>query len=168
MRISFPRTVVAALGAAALVTATLSGCSDDKDNSATASSSTTTSAAATSAAGQADAATTKAITDAFVTFFNASTPVDQRVASVEKGQDFAAVLQGAAANPQAQGTTATVSAVKLVDATHANVTYTLLMGGNPVLPDQTGQAVKEGSAWKVAAATFCALLSLQGGASPAC
>ncbi|WP_433520432.1 hypothetical protein ACQPZ2_23555 [Nocardia pseudovaccinii] len=165
MRDSLLRAAVACCGSAVIAAAVLTGCSDD--SSAVASTSAASSSAATAAA-SVDSATTKAVTDAYVTFFNGGAPADQRIAVVEKGQVFAPVLQAQAGNPQAQGTSATVSAVKPVDATHADVTYTLLMGGNPVLPDQTGQAVKDGAQWKVAATTFCALLALQGGQSPAC
>ena len=101
-------------------------------------------------------------------FFDAKQPADKRAAAVEKGDVFAPVLAAQANNPQAQGTSATVSKVATVDAGHADVTYTLLMGGNPVLPDQSGQAVQENGQWKVAASTFCALLKLQGGTAPAC
>lgn len=141
------------------VAVVLVGCSGD--NSGTAPTSTT-------AVVRDDPATIGAITEAYVTLFNASAPVEQRMAAVEKGADFASVLRAQAANPQAQSTTATVSAVEIVDATHANVTYTLLMGGAPALPDQNGQAVKDGDRWKVAAMTFCALATLQGGEVPAC
>ena len=46
----------------------------------------------------------------------------------------------------------------------------LLLNGTPALPDQTGQAVKVDGTWRVATATFCALLSIQGkgDAIPAC
>ncbi|NKY42688.1 hypothetical protein HGB45_04710 [Nocardia cerradoensis] len=160
-------------GIAVIAAATVTGCSDDKSDNA--SSTTTTAAAATTSAAApaagssaADPATTKAVTDAYVLFFDAKQPADKRAAAVEKGDVFAPVLAAQAGNPQAQGTSATVSKVTTVDADHADVTYTLLMGGNPVLPDQAGQAVQENGQWKVAATTFCALLKLQGGTAPAC
>ncbi|WP_433621210.1 hypothetical protein [Nocardia sp. CA-120079] len=166
MRDSFLRTAAACCGLAVLAAAALTGCSDN--DSSTAATTSAASSNATAAVAQADSATTKAVTDAYVTFFNGAAPADQRIAAVEKGQDFGPVLQAQSGNPQAQGTSATVSAVKLLDAAHADVTYTLLMGGNPVLPDQVGQAVKDGAQWKVAATTFCSLLALQGGQSTAC
>ncbi|NKY25242.1 hypothetical protein [Nocardia gamkensis] len=167
MRDSILRKAVACCGLAVVAAAALSGCGDDDESTGTASS--TSVAAATSAApAQADAATTKAITDVYTGFFSPSTPPDQKAALVQKGDVFLPILQAQAANPQSQGTSVTVSAVKLVDANNADVTYTLLMGGNPVLPNQTGQAVKDGGQWKVATATFCALMTLQGGTSPAC
>ncbi|WP_019927848.1 hypothetical protein [Nocardia sp. BMG111209] len=176
MRAPIIRHTMTAIACLAVATAALSGCSDDKSSS----SSTTSSAAATSAAAgssasasagtAADPATTKAITDAFTGFFLGTAPAPQRAALVEKGDQFAPVLAAQAGNPQSQGTSASVSAVTLKDPTHADVKYTLLIGGSPVLPDQTGQAIKDGDSWKVAATTFCALLALQGGgaAVPAC
>ncbi len=149
----------------------VAGCSSSSNSS----TSTTTTAAASSAAAtsasagtKADAATTKAITDVYTAFFDGKTPAAQKATLVEKGDVFAPVLQAQASNPQAQGTSATVSSVTLTDPTHAAVTYTILMGGNPVLPNQNGQAVQDGGQWKVASATFCQLMTLQGGKSPAC
>ncbi|MEV4241713.1 MULTISPECIES: hypothetical protein [Nocardia] len=160
------RTIATWCGIAAITVATATACgSTDKTSGTT----TTTAAAASmsSTAAQADSATTNAVTHAFVAFFDTKTPVDQRVALVENGTTFAPVLTAQADNPATQ-TTATVSAVQAGDAAHATVTYTLLMGGNPVLPDQSGQAVQENGQWKVAATTFCALVELQGGPVPGC
>ncbi|WP_216909535.1 hypothetical protein [Nocardia noduli] len=171
MRISFPRTAAVCSGLALVAAVALTGCSSDDESTSSTSTSASAGSAASSAAaapGAADAETTKAITDAYTVFFNAAAPVDQRIASVEKGDIFAPVLQAQAADPAKGGTTATVSAVKTVDATNAKVTYTLLMGGNPVLPNQGGEAVKIDGKWKVGASTFCALMALQGGTSAAC
>lgn len=174
MRNKMIRGAAGLCGIAVIAAATVTGCSDDKSDNAASSTTTTAAAATTSAAAPAagspaaDPATTKAVTDAYVLFFDAKQPADKRAAAVEKGDVFAPVLAAQAGNPQAQGTSATVSKVTTVDADHADVTYTLLMGGNPVLPDQAGQAVQENGQWKVAATTFCALLKLQGGTAPAC
>lgn len=173
MRNTLIRGAVGLCGIAVLAVAALTGCSDDSSDNSTATTSATAAAttaaeASGSSAAAADPETTKAVTDAFVLFFDAKTPADQRSAAVEKGDVFGPVLAAQANNPQAQGTSATVSKVATVDPTHAEVTYTLLMNGNPVLPDQAGQAVQENGQWKVAASTFCSLLKLQGGTSPAC
>ncbi|MEU6558198.1 hypothetical protein [Nocardia nova] len=172
MRNKMIRSAAGLCGIAVIAVAAITGCSDDKsDNTATTSATAAaTSAAATSgaAAAAADPATTKAVTDAFVQFFDAKQPADQRAAVVEKGDVFGPVLAAQASNPQAQGTSATVSKVSTVDATHADVTYSLLINGAPALPDQAGQAVQDNGRWKVSASTFCALLKLQGGTAPAC
>ncbi|MDR7166353.1 hypothetical protein J2W56_000071 [Nocardia kruczakiae] len=172
MRNKMIRGAAGLCGIAVIAAATVTGCSDDKSDdtatTTTAAAATTSAAAPAAGSSAADPATTKAVTDAYVLFFDAEQPADKRAAAVEKGDVFAPVLAAQAGNPQAQGTSATVSKVTTVDAGHADVTYTLLMGGNPVLPDQAGQAVQENGQWKVAATTFCALLKLQGGTAPAC
>ncbi|MFD4459148.1 hypothetical protein [Nocardia sp. NPDC058480] len=163
MRTSLFRT--AALCCGLVVATALSGCGSDDETAAPA---TTSAAATVAAAGAADAATTQAVTKAYTTFFNGKAPTNDRVALVEGGESFRSIFDGQAQNPQAQGTSVTVSAVKLTGATTADVTYSLLMGGNPVLPDQTGQAVKDGQDWKVAKATFCALQAIQGQTPATC
>lgn len=52
----------------------------------------------------------------------------------------------------------------------ATVSWTLLMNGAPVLPDQSGEALLEDGQWKVSAVTFCTLLAIQGDGStvPGC
>ncbi|MET9214159.1 MULTISPECIES: hypothetical protein [unclassified Nocardia] len=162
MRTSLFRTTAACCG---LVLATaLTGCGSDDEADAAPSAAATSSAAPATA----DAATTQAITQAYTTFFDGSKPATERAALVQSGDAFLAILQAQAQNPQSSGTSVTVSTVKVTGADTADVGYTLLMGGNPVLPDQTGQAVKQGESWKVAATTFCALLAIQGGTSTAC
>ncbi|MGW4477688.1 hypothetical protein [Rhodococcus triatomae] len=169
MRVS---KALAACGFVAVLAAGLTGCGDDSDDSSAAETSTTASAAAatTEAAAELDAAAQQQITDAYVTFFNGTTPVDVRVGLVENGDTFRPALEGMAADPRASATTVTVAAVEGVDDTTADVTYTLLMGGNPVMPDQSGQAVEQDGTWKVASATFCALLAVSGGGNlpPGC
>ncbi|MFI5720390.1 hypothetical protein [Nocardia sp. NPDC051750] len=162
------RRTTSLFGLIALTAAAVIGCGDSDENAAAA----TSAPAATSSAAPAAASpeTKKEITNAFVTFFDGKADPATRAGLVEKGDEFAPFLQGMAADPRAQGTSVTVSAVEVVDDKTADVTYTLLLGGNPVLPDQSGQAIKEGDTWKVASMTFCALLAVQGTgeAIPAC
>lgn len=166
MRTSLLRTTAACCSLAVVAVSVLVGCGSDDDQDA---ASNTTARATTSAASPTvDAAATQAITQAYTTFFDGSVPPDKRAALVESGDIFLPILQAQSQNPQSSGTTVTVAAVKSTGANSADVSYTLLMGGNPVLPDQTGQAVNQNGTWKVAAATFCALLAIQGGTSTAC
>ncbi|WP_067657645.1 hypothetical protein [Nocardia harenae] len=167
MRESLFRKATACLGLAVVASAVLVGCGSD-DESDTAASSTEAAATTTAAAPTADAATTQAITQAYTVFFDATQPAEKRAALVESGDAFLPILQGQASNPQGQGTSVALGAIELVDANNADVGYSLLINGAPVLPDQTGQAVKDGGTWKVASATFCALIAIQGGTSPAC
>ncbi len=110
----------------------------------------------------------KAAGDAFVAFFSGSTPGDQKVMLVQNGQEFADVINAQAASPLAQGTTATVTKVDLDAPGHATVVYTVSANGQPVLADQMGEAVNVDGQWKVAQATFCDLLTLQGNPPPVC
>ncbi|MGN2639952.1 hypothetical protein ACTD5D_28055 [Nocardia takedensis] len=165
MRTSLLRSAAVACCGLAVVATVLTGCGSDDES--TAATSTKAAAATSAAPATADAATAQAITKAYTTFFDGSLPAEQRAAVVQNSDAFLPVLKAQAAAGNS-GTTVTVAGVKTTGANSADVSYTLLMGGNPVLPDQTGQAVSEGGAWKVAAATFCALLAIQGGTSPAC
>ncbi|GAB07039.1 hypothetical protein GII30_05040 [Gordonia amarae] len=162
--------------AAAVVIGVVAGCGDDDDSSDASSSATTsavaesTAATSSAAASAADPAVTKEITDAYTTFFNGKTPAADRTALIENPDGFSQVLVGMASDTRAQGTGVTVKGVTLTDDTNADVSYDLLLNGTPVMPDQTGQAIKVDGKWKVASSTFCALLSIQGtGAQiPAC
>ncbi|WP_433632044.1 hypothetical protein [Nocardia sp. CA-120079] len=166
----FVRRVLATAGAMAVVSATVIGCSSSNDDSASATTTATSAASAQATSVQADSndPAVKEITDAFVAFFDGKTPADTKAVLVENGSTFAPVLAAQASSPMAAGSTATVSNVKLDDSTHASVTYTVLINGNPALPNQAGKAISVDGKWKVAAATYCGLLKLQGGAPASC
>ncbi|MFW0785623.1 hypothetical protein AAFP35_13995 [Gordonia sp. CPCC 206044] len=172
MRRTFTARALGICAGAVMIVGIAAGCSDDSSDSdsAATSSAAMTSATASAEAAAADPATTKEITDAYVVFFNGQTPPAERAALIEKGQEFTPVLQGLTQNPQSMQTTVAVKNVKVTDPEHADVTYDLLMKGNPVMPDQTGQAVKVNDTWVVSADTFCALMAVQGdgGQIPAC
>lgn len=127
----------------------------------TASSPKTTS----SAAGNDQAATQ--ITQDWSRFFDSRTPADQKAALLQNGDQFAPYIQQMAQSPLAQGVTAQVSKVQVQGQTAA-VTYSVLAGGQPVLKDQTGQAVLQNGTWKVGTGSFCSLLALQGSVPPQC
>lgn len=172
-----PRTALLGVGVV-LIATVIAGCSSSNTttNQTTAPAVATTSAPAhatgsaapASGAPEADAATTAAVTDAFVKFFDSTTPPDQKIALVENGQAFAPTINAQAGSPMAQGTTATVSHVALTAPDRAAVTYTILLNGSPALQDQAGWAVKADETWKVSQETFCALLTLQGNPPPVC
>ncbi|WAC54133.1 hypothetical protein [Gordonia sp. SL306] len=169
MRRTFTARALAMCAGAVMIVGVAAGCSDS-DSSDSSSSATSSMASTSMAAAAADPATTKEITDAYVVFFNGQTPPAERAALIENGDAFLPVLQGLTQNPQSMQTTVAVKDVKVTDADHADVTYDLLMQANPVMPGQTGQAIKEEGKWKVSADTFCALMAVQGdgGQIPAC
>ncbi|HEU5266548.1 MAG TPA: hypothetical protein VFU35_07595 [Jatrophihabitans sp.] len=109
-----------------------------------------------------------AIKAAYAKFFASSTPTQVSLGLLQNGPAFKAALDKQAASSLAQHAGARVSKVTLVSPNLADVVYTVTMNGSPVLPDQPGYAVRQGGTWKVAAKTFCALLTLQGGAPAAC
>jgi hypothetical protein len=177
-------------GCTALLTAlTLAGCSSSGGSSsppssaapassaaassAPASSPAVSSSAAVSAPAQsggatADGSTTTAVRTAYVTFFNSKTALATSQTFLQHGAVFKAALATQAKSPAAKGLSATVSKVVLQSPDLANVTFTLLGSGKPLLPDTPGYAVKEDGSWKVAAGTFCALLTLESAAPKAC
>jgi hypothetical protein len=95
-------------------------------------------------------------------FFDGATPADRKIELLQNGEQFADVIEARAESPLSQSTTAKVSAVTVTSDTEATVTYSILMGGQAVLPDQTGMAVLENGLWKVGAESFQALLALEG------
>ncbi|TSD47510.1 hypothetical protein FFI94_016090 [Rhodococcus sp. KBS0724] len=149
-----------------IITTFATGCSSSDDSSSETTSSakatsTSASAAATTSAA-ASAAETQAITDAYITFFNGTTAPATRAALLENGEVFLPTLEAMAADPQSMATTATVEGVTAAGADNASVKWTLVMGGTPVLPDQSGEAVQEAGTWKVSATTYCTLMAIQG------
>ena len=56
-----------------------------------------------------------------------------------------------------------VSAVTITSPTTADVTYTILVGGTPALPNQPGKAVLQDDVWKVSAESFPGVAGPTGG-----
>lgn len=101
-------------------------------------------------------------------FFSGMTRAARKISLLENGRVFSEVIQAQASSPMAKGTEARVSAVQVSSPTTATVTYSILLSGQVMLADQTGQAVLEAGVWKVGDASFCALLALEGQTPPAC
>jgi endonuclease/exonuclease/phosphatase family metal-dependent hydrolase len=121
---------------------------------------------------QADPETLAAITEAFGAVFNGDvTDVDVKLASLEDGQVLRPFFLQTyeATKAIAARVRVRLDAVKLVDATHANVTYTLLLGGAAVLDHLSGAAVRIGGRWLVTRHTYCEV-STQGASTipPVC
>jgi hypothetical protein len=137
--------LVAALGL------TLAGCSNSP------STTPTTPAAATSAPGDA----TAQITANWQAFFNPKTPNDRRAQLLQNGDAFVATIQAQAANPLAAAAQIVVNKVTITSPTQAAVVYSINVNGTPALPNQNGVAVLDNGVWKVSAASFCSLLTLE-------
>ena len=134
--------------AAALV---LAGCGGSSNQS------TTNSAAAAQAQ----------IRSAYQKFFSGQTPVSDRVAVLQNGPRFQALVKSFASNPLAKNVRVTVSSVTLQGANNAKVVYTVKLGGAG-LPKQTGTAVMQNGTWKVGFASLCKLVALQGSTPSVC
>jgi hypothetical protein len=106
------------------------------------------------------------IKSAYTTFFSGKTSVPDRVAVLQDGPRFKALVTSFANNPLAKKVSASVSSVTPHGDT-AKVVYTVKLGGS-ALPTQTGTAVKQGGTWKVADASLCKLVALEGSAPVVC
>jgi hypothetical protein len=156
----FDRTIAArtltACALAAVLATTTAACGGSSNSSSAATSSSR------------EPTVTEAVTTTYQRFFDGSTTADQKIALLENGQAFAATIKAQAGSSMAKSTTATVSNVASSGTDHADVTYTILFNGKPALAGQSGTAVRTGGTWKVTAATFCALLTLEGNPPPVC
>ncbi|MGD0998921.1 MAG: hypothetical protein ABR941_11480 [Thermoleophilia bacterium] len=150
----------AALAACLLALPVVVAACGSKSTAATATPSPTPSTATS-------ASPTAAITTAWQTFFSGTTPAATKITLLQDGQKFATVIQEQAGSPLAKATQAKVTAVTVTSPTTADVTYSILQGGQVALPDQKGQAVLEGGVWKVSAPSFQALLKLEQGQASA-
>lgn len=157
-----PWSVVAgpALAGALLV---LGACS-----SSSSAGGTTPSAGSSPAGSPADAATVKQVSAAYAALFGSSAPFAKAVASLQHGAAFAATIKRESKGSYAQTSAAKVSSVRLLSSDLAAVTFSISSGGQTMLPNSQGNAVKENGTWKVAARTFCGLLRLEGTAPKVC
>ncbi|MFE1345024.1 hypothetical protein [Streptomyces sp. NPDC058757] len=163
------RTRRAAVLAAALTLflgPALAACSDDEPATGDQVSSTAPSGTAARSPGAGEpsdpAAAEAEITRNWAAFFDADTPPAERVKLLENGEEMRDVLAAFAGNPQAAASTARVTDVAFTSATGADVTYDLLVGGNPLLPDSRGTSVLQDDTWKVSVKTLCGLVKLSG------
>lgn len=165
-----PRTTALAAAAVLVLVPVAAGCGDDEGSEPGSSPAPT----ATVTQGQnqpADPAAARAeIEKNWATFFDPDSSTDQKVAVLENGDRMRPVLQAFSASPQAAQTSVEVKQVTFTSATGADVTYDLLVAGNPALPDSKGTSVHQQDTWKVSVKTLCALVKLSPDASavPGC
>ena len=157
--------LLVAIAASALIGAACGGGSSPTASGTPTAPSTTVSATAGTSLSSADL---EQIRSNWIAFFDGSKPADPKIPLLENGQLFADVLRLQAQGPLAQGSTATVSDISFLAPGRAKVSYSILVGGKPALPNQVGLSVLEDGTWKVADASFCALLTLEGSTTPLC
>ena len=144
----------------------LAACSSSSSSSVSHTASAAAPTASVAAASTASAAAQ--ITANWEAFFSGTTPAAKKIALLQNGQKYAALIQAQAASSLAKSASAKVTAVHVISATQATVTYDIYLGGQPALSDQAGTAVYQDGTWKVGDASFCQLLTLEnGGKAPA-
>lgn len=166
------RTTITCSVAVGLLLTLVTACGSDEP---AASPSPTASSAAPTGNEPADVTAAKAeVTTAWTTFWNSTLPEGQRLPLLETGEALLPALHFAAKPTSASAApivvSATVASVLFRSATRAELKWTLLTNGAPVLPNATGVAVLENGHWKVSKETFCALVALgsQGKPVPGC
>jgi hypothetical protein len=107
------------------------------------------------------------VKSAYAKFFSGHTSIPDRVAVLQGGSKFKALVTSFASNPLAKNVNVTVSSVTLEGAGKAKVVYTVKLGG-AALPKQTGTAVLQNGTWKVGDASLCKLVALQGSTPSVC
>lgn len=167
------RPRLAALAAAAVLVLTPAvACSDDGegryDGSETSAPAGTTTAPAAADEPDDPAAAQAEITRNWTAFFNPGTPTAERVKLLENGEQMQAVLAAFGGDENAAATSAKVTGVEFTSDAGANVTYDLLVGGAPALPDAQGTSVLQDGTWKVSVKTLCGLVELSGVTVPGC
>jgi hypothetical protein len=126
------------------------------------------SSAPASSSSSGNSAAVAQITTNWEKFFNASTPLSQRVALLQNGSSFSSAIDSFSKLPLAGGIGAKVTGVTVNSATSATVTYSLVAGSTTLLGGQTGTAVYQDGTWKVGDASLCNLFKLiPGGSLPA-
>ena len=164
--------LVPALGLAlALAVAACSSSASSSSSPASSPSAPVSSAPASSAPASSGSGNSSAVAQIkanWEKFFNASTPLSQRVALLQNGSSFSSAINDFSKLPLAGGIGAKVTGVTVTSATEATVTYSIVSGSTTLLGGQTGKAVYQDGTWKVGDASLCGLFKLvPGGSVPA-
>jgi|GEM_PF-1393092 hypothetical protein len=101
-------------------------------------------------------------------FFAPSTPAERKIALLEDGTKFAAIIRGQSSSALGKTVSAKVTSIQITSHTLAHVRYTISLAGKPVLTGATGTAVYQAKSWKVGDVSFCQLLDLEQVKTPAC
>lgn len=166
MGLKFATLRVATVGVGVVVAASLSACSSSKSNPtpSTFTAGAQSAAASSAASTAADAVAVKLV---YQKFFNPKTPIAVKPALLQDGLAFVKAIHDQSSTAYAKGSSVSVSNVTVLSPNRASVTFSIIYGGKPVVANQGGWAVKEGT-WKVAGTTFCGLVSLSGTTPAAC
>jgi hypothetical protein len=111
----------------------------------------------------ASSSATALITANWQAFFDGKTSAAKKIALLQNGQTYAAVIQAQSGSSLATSASAKVTKVTVTSPAQAKVTYNVLLGTTPALTNQSGVAVYQNGTWKVGDASFCGLLALENG-----
>ena len=160
------RRMILAPALALALAATIVACSNSSSSSVSHTASAAPSTVSASPASTASAAAQ--IKANWEAFFSGATPAAKKIALLQNGQKYAAIIQAQAASSLAKSASAKVITVHMTSSAQATVTYDIYIGGKPALSNQTGTAVYQDGTWKVGDASFCQLLAFEnGGKAPA-
>ncbi|MEV6396954.1 hypothetical protein AB0M39_19565 [Streptomyces sp. NPDC051907] len=169
-----PRTTAWAAAAVLVLLPAAAACSDDGGSGSASSPTPTATAPATPTTGAAPtgdgpadpAAAEQEVRENWTTFFDPDASTEDKVAVLEKGESLRPLLAAFGGDRNAAQTSVEVTDVQFTSPTQATVTYDLLVGGAPALPDSKGAAIFEDETWKVSVKSLCALVKLSGDAAP--
>jgi len=158
--------LVAACGGSSATTTSATAASTTSNAPTTTSGGSATTGAGSSSTSVVLTGEAATIAANYVTFFDGTKPVADKAGLLENGQQYTKELETQAASPLGKMASVSVTAVTITSPTTADVTYSILVGGTPALPNQAGKAVLQDGVWKVSADSFLALLALQAGSAP--
>jgi hypothetical protein len=98
----------------------------------------------------------------WITFLAGVTSAQQKRRLLENGPQYVSIIKAHSAWPLAKVARVRVTSLRITSATTATVGYSLVPNDKVVLPDQTGDAVKQRGVWNVGAKRFQALLAREG------
>ena len=161
-------TATACSGSSSSPAATSSSSTPATSAAASSPAATGSSAAASSSGGAAGANAKAEITANWEAFFDGKTSATKKIALLQNGDTFAAIIKAQAGSGLAASAGAKVTAVTVKSPTSATVKYDITLNGTTALANQTGTAVYQDGTWKVGDVSFCQLLTLEnGGKAPA-
>jgi hypothetical protein len=157
--------LLAACGGSSGVSTTVSPSTTASPSTAASPTTSATSSSSTTGPSVPAAGAEATIAANYVKFFDGTQPAADKIGLLENGQQYTKEIEGQAASPLGKMASVAVSSVTITSPTTAEVKYSILVGGQPALPNQTGQAVLQDGVWKVGAQSFLALLALQQGST---
>jgi hypothetical protein len=171
-----PQRTSLARGCATLAAAALlaTGCSSSKSTPAAGTSTSPAGGTSTSAAPAGNApsdttAATQAVKDLYNKYFDNTVGAADKVNLVQNGAKMTELVNELSSGAKNAKSSVVVHSVAFTSATHATVSFDILLNNVPALPNATGQAVLDPATntWQIADATLCTLAGLTPGMNPA-